>query len=62
MVSGKQDLVNFSDVHASIFCYFHNFSKLYVTFRKITNYVVKLSDYMAVVHSPINLLAPFSAL
>ena len=61
MLSGKQDFVNFGEAHSSIFCYFHNFSKLNVTFRKFNN-VVKLSDYMAVVHSPIILLIPFSAL
>ena len=31
MLSGKQNLVNFGEAHPSIFCYFHNFSKINVT-------------------------------
>ena len=60
MLSGKQDLLRFGEAQPSIFCYFHIFSKLYVTFRKLNN-VVKLLDYMAAVHSPIIPLVPFSA-
>ena len=33
----EQDLVNFSEAHPSIFDYFHNDSKLYVTFRKFNS-------------------------
>ena len=37
MPSVKVDLITFVEAQSSIFCYFHNFSKLYVTFRKFNN-------------------------
>ena len=33
--SGKQDLINFSEVQSSNFCYFHIFSKLLCNAQKI---------------------------